>query len=204
MPIWGQLELLCRAISEEGQKEAEKILSLARADAERVIVDAKERAERDFQEKILSERAKAHAEAKRLVDSAELEARRRLMSFHEEVIREVLDSLDERFRRFRSQPDYVDFLLYTWKEGIEHLPGKEFLVELNLEDQKLIEEKMGELARERSIKMEIMPSSSFEGGIRIYTADRRLLYDNSLSARLKRIENDIRQHIWREIFGTER
>ena len=27
MPIWGQVELLCRAIAEEGQKEADRIFS---------------------------------------------------------------------------------------------------------------------------------------------------------------------------------
>ena len=46
MPIWGQVELLCRAIAEEGQKEADRIISEAQMEAKRVVAEVKEREEK--------------------------------------------------------------------------------------------------------------------------------------------------------------
>jgi vacuolar-type H+-ATPase subunit E/Vma4 len=51
--------------------------------------------------------------------------------------------------------------------------------------------------------MDVKSSASLMGGVRVYTADRRLLFDNSFSARFKRMEEDIRQEIWRAVFGTD-
>ncbi|HBD07747.1 MAG TPA: hypothetical protein DCZ69_05755, partial [Syntrophobacteraceae bacterium] len=55
---------------------------------------------------------------------------------------------------------------------------------------------------ERSFHIEVEASPSREGGLRVITRDRRLLYDNSFAARLNRSEDEIRQEIWRVIFGT--
>lgn len=204
MPIWGELELFCRAIFEEGRKEAEKILTEAKAEAERIIAEARVQAEKEFQEQILVQRSKAYVEAKRLVDSAELEARKRIIAFREQVIREIFSALELRLKNLIDQPEYPDFLLSTIKEGIDYLPGKEFVVELKQEDLDLVKRKIENLGKELSLKIELRASSFVEGGSRIYTSDRRMLYDNSLLARLKRREEEIQREIWRKIFGAER
>lgn len=204
MAIWGQLELLCRAVTEEGQLEAEKILAAARAEAEQIMADARDRAEKTFESELHSRRSATHAEARRVVDSAELEARRRIMAFREEMVLQVLGALENRLRKLRDEPSYGDIVLGFLREGIEHLSGNEFIVELPPGDLELIAERIAGLEGELSIRIETQQSSSFEDGLRVYTADRRLLFDNSLSARVKRIENRIRQDIWRELFGAEK
>lgn len=35
------------------------------------------------------------------------------------------------------------------------------------------------------------------------TSDHRMMFDNSLNARRNRLENDIRQEIWRRLGGTQ-
>lgn len=204
MPIWGHVELLCRAVAEEGRKEAEKILAQARVEAERILADAQERAQRECEGEILARRSKANAEAKRMIDSAELEAGKRIMAFRERVLRDVFDALAERIKSFSKEPSYSEFLGSAVEEGIDRLLSRELVVELNEEDLEAQRERIAELAEKKALTIEVKPSSSFKGGVRIYTADRRLLYDNSLSARLERSAEDIRQEIWRAIFGTPR
>ena len=204
MPIWGQVELLCRAVSEEGRKEAELILAQAQAEAARIIAEARERAEKEHESELLAQTSAAYAEAKHIVDSAELEARKRIMSFREQVIQEIQEALQARLKEFRKEPTYGDFLMSALREGIEHLPGKAFIVELNAQDLEWVAEKARDWAQQQSLAVALKPSASTDGGLRVYTDDRRLLYDNSLSARLKRSENDIRQQIWSTIFGTEK
>jgi V/A-type H+/Na+-transporting ATPase subunit E len=203
MPIWGQVELLCRAVSEEGRKEAELILAQAQAEAARIIAEARERAEKERESELLAQTSAAYAEAKHIVDSAELEARKRIMTFREQVIQEILEALQVRLKEFRKEPGYGDFLMSALREGIEHLPGEAFIVELNAQDLELVAEKARDWAQHQSLAVELKPSASIDAGLRVTTEDQRLLYDNSLSARLKRNENDIRQQIWRTIFGTE-
>ena len=203
MPIWGEVELFCRAILDEGRKEADNIVTQAKAEAERVIAGAQGLAEKDLQEKIVAQRSEAYVEAKRLVDYAELEAKKRIIAFREQLIQEIFSALELRLRKISDQPEYPDFLLSTIREGIHSLPGREFVIELKQEDLELVKEKTEALGRELSAKIELRTLPSIEGGSRIYTADRHLLYDNSLLARLRRREDKIRQQIWRKIFGTE-
>jgi vacuolar-type H+-ATPase subunit E/Vma4 len=204
MSIWGEVELLCRAISEEAGKASERILAEAEDDAARIMAEVEMQASNALDAKMRVQRSDAYAEARRTVDSAELEARKRIMSFREEVIREIFQSLEQRLTEFRKGPKYVQFLLSSIEEGVENLPGSEFVVELNEDDQKLLEGELKNLAVRLNAKMEIKPSTSLNGGVRIYTSDRRLLIDNAFSARLKRMEEEIRQEIWRTIFGADR
>lgn len=204
MPIWGEIELFCQAVLEGGRKEAEKILTQAKAESETIIASVRAQAERDLQEQILAQRSEATIKAKRLVDSAELKARKRIMAFREQVIQEIFSALELSLKNLRDQPEYPALLLSIVKEAVDALPGKEFVVELKQEDVELVKEQIEDLGKERSLKIEVKISPYLEGGSRVYAGDRdrRVLYDNSLSARLRRREDDIRKKIWRVIFGT--
>jgi vacuolar-type H+-ATPase subunit E/Vma4 len=112
--------------------------------------------------------------------------------------------LAQRLKDFRNEPDYRRFLLSCIEEGINNLPGNAFEVELKAEDQAFLEAELESMAGRLDAKIDVTPSAALDGGARIYTADRRLLIDNTFSARLKRAEEEIRREIWRTIFGTER
>jgi vacuolar-type H+-ATPase subunit E/Vma4 len=204
MPIWGHVELLCRAVSGEGDQQAGLILAEAEAEAARIVAEARERAEHEQASELLVRRSAAYAEAKRIVDSAELEARKRIMTFREQVIQEVLEALQERLKEFSKEPGYGDFLMTALGEGVDHLTGTAFVVELHMADLDLVAERARKWAGEHSLTIEFKPSTAIDAGLRVYTVDQRLLYDNTLAARLRRSENDIRQEIRRILFGTER
>jgi vacuolar-type H+-ATPase subunit E/Vma4 len=203
MPIWGEIELFCRAVSQAGHTEAEQILATARAESEKIVAEVRNQAEREFQEKILAQRGLAAAEAKRLVDAAELEGRKRILKFREQVTQEILEVLEARLEVLTDWPAYPDFLASTIREGIASLPGKAFLVELAKVHLDLVKDQIRLLANELAIEIDLVASPSIRAGALIYTRDRRLLYDNTLLTRLNRRENEIRRKIWRTIFGTE-
>lgn len=204
MPIWGETDLFCQAIFEEGHKKTDDILKQANAEAERIVAEAQREAEKAFDKQILAQKSNAYGEAKRIVDAAELEAGKRIIAFREQVMREIFNALKERLKAIRNQPGYSDLLLAKIKEGIAALPGKEFIVEVKKDDLALLNARLENLAGELDFKIKAETSASIEGGARIYTGNRRLLYDNSFLARLKRCEDEIRREIWRKIFGTER
>ena len=203
MPIWGHVALLCRAIAAEGQQDAEQILTMARQDAAEVIAAARDAADKDYQQEMLAAKSEAYADAKRRVDYAELEARKAIMAFRERIIQEVLDALDQRLQDFRKAPDYVAFLRLALKEGLDHLPGREFIVELNDTEVGLLQGEIEKQMTEGSLQIEVKAAPDRNGGLRVTTRDRRLRYDNSFAARRQRSENDIRREIWSVIFGTK-
>jgi vacuolar-type H+-ATPase subunit E/Vma4 len=203
MPFWGQVELLGRAITEEGQKEADRIITEAQREAQRAVAEVKEREEKEYEEEAQLLRYQAHTEARRIVDAAELEAKRRIMVFREQFNQEVLEALRERVIRFRSEPAYRDFLIAAFREAVDHLGGREFVVEMTEEDRKHWQTEMEGAAAGLSLTLKTGPASELAGGIRVYSGDRRRLYDNSFAARIKRREEALRQEIWRVVFETE-
>jgi len=203
MPIWGQAELLCRSIAEEGRKQSEKLLEQARLHADGAIRDAAQQADRQYQETRLSGKSQAVAEAGHLVDTAELAARRRVMTFHSQMLQEVMDALTERLQQFRNQPAYERFLIAAAREAMEHLPRREVIIEAAESDAEIIQGRLEELAHEYSAAIEIRRSNSFDGGVRVYAADQKMMFDNSFDARLNRVKDEIQHEIWRTIVGTQ-
>jgi V/A-type H+-transporting ATPase subunit E len=193
--------LLCRAVLEEAQKEADKILDSARNEADRILREAEERTNKEVQTEVLLAKSKAQAESKQIVDLAELEARKRLLSFQQQVTHHLLESLEARLKDLRNEHRYADFLLFVLREGINNLPGASFIVEVNEKDVERIRGSVDELAEELSAKITLIASPSVEQGCRTLTEDRRLLYDNTLASRLKRFKDDIQREIWRMIFA---
>ncbi|MFH1090762.1 MAG: V-type ATP synthase subunit E family protein, partial [Pseudomonadota bacterium] len=192
MPIWGDVELLCRGIRTAGRKEAEAVLNRARVEAEEIVTAARDAAGRDFAAQAHAYRSQACAEAGRMKDSAELEARQKITAFREQTMELILDTVKARLNALRAGPGYLDFLTAALVEGLERLPVREFIVELDGRDLAAVTERIAELAERRSLKIETVPVQ-MEGGCRIFTADRGLDYDNTLSARFKRLEEEIRR-----------
>ena len=133
-----------------------------------------------------------------------LEARNRILTFREQVVSEAFEALQARLQRFKREPGYADFLMRALAEGVERVSGKAFVVELGGDDLELLAANARKWAEDRGLALELRPQASLEGGLRVYTGDRHLLYDNSLSARLRRNEDDLRREIWRRVFGGDR
>jgi vacuolar-type H+-ATPase subunit E/Vma4 len=91
--------------------KSEALLEQARLQADTIIRDARQQADRQFEDARLSGKSQAVAEARQIVDTAELEAKRRVMSFRQKMLQEVLEALKDRLKRFRTEPDYEDFLI---------------------------------------------------------------------------------------------
>ncbi|GEM_PF-955477 len=203
MPLWGQVALLCRSIAEHGRKQTEALLTQARLEADKIIQDARRQADHQYEEARLTGKSQAVAEAGQRVDTAELEARRRVMTFRRQILQEMTDALKDRLNRFRSEPAYGDFLISSAEEGINHLSGQHFILELAKPDAEAIGKRLEEMAHANAVTIDLRHDDTLDGGLRIITGDGKMMFDNRFSARLDRMEDDIRQEIWRSIGGTQ-
>ena len=203
MPIWGQAELLCRSITEAARSQSEKLLDSARIQAENMIRDAAQQAERQYQEAWISAKSRVTAEAGHLVDTAELSARRSVMTFRTQLVQEIMEALTERLNQFRNRPDYEGFLIAAIQEAMDHLSGRDVDIEVNTADADIVHRHQETLEQTYSTVIHIRHSDAFSGGVRVFTSDHKMMFDNSLTARRIRMEDDMRQEIWRMLSGTQ-
>ena len=200
MLIGGEIELLCHAIKEEAQREAEKILLEARTRSEAELKDIQERIQRELEEESQRQRAEAHFQAQKIIDAAELAARKTIVATRETIVREAMEELQRALKDIRHHPEYKSFMERALKEAMDALPGKNFIVRFNPEDQRF-ERRLKELAQKRGASIDLEKDPHISGGLQVYTADGRILYDNTVEARLQRLKETIQRQIWEGIRG---
>ncbi len=200
MAVWGEVELFCRAILQEGEAEAARLLAAARAQAEPWQQEAVAAAERRLATELAAQRARLAAEAKKKQDAAEVAAKRRLWAFREEIFQQAQQDLANRWAAFRQQSAYVDFLARAIAEGLEQLATDDIIVEVHPSDRDAVAAALAQLPTPPD-HCEVVTSPDVIRGVRLYTRDRHRLYDNTMAARWQRLEPELRRLVWRTIFG---
>ena len=203
MAIWGEVELLCQAILDEGRKESEEIIAHAKMEADRIISKAESEAEKVVREQTLAAKKSVNLQARKIIDTSELEGKKSIIVFRERAVRELLDMLRSRLKGIRNHAAYPVFLFSAIREGVSALTGQRFIIELNPADVEHVSQNLHRISPDERLQFDIQASTQVEAGARIYTTDKRLLFDNTPSARLSRHENQLRREIWRNLFGTD-
>jgi vacuolar-type H+-ATPase subunit E/Vma4 len=65
----------------------------------------------------------------------------------------------------------------------------------------MIRSRLDALAHE-GVTIALRPLDTLDGGVRVFSGDQKRMVDNSFTARVIRMEADIRQEIWRTVIGT--
>ncbi|WP_456431617.1 V-type ATP synthase subunit E [Thermosulfuriphilus sp.] len=197
MLVGGEIDLFCLAIRKEGQREAEKVLLESQSKAEVLLKEVKEKVTRELETELRRLRAEAHVQAPKIIDAAELTARDRLTRLRETILKEALKEIKKELSTVRQHPDYEPFLLKALKDALDNLPGETFIVEAVPGDEGPLRRAIERLGKGRQITLKT--TSQVESGVRVYTADGKILYDNTLTARLRRLEERIQREIWEAV-----
>lgn len=203
MPIWGEVELLCRAVLDEARRQADEIVSHAREEAETWISKSRSQAEKENREHERSRRKAASLEAKRIVDSAEFQARKKTVTFREQMMREILAGLRNRFEEMSERPDYAEFLMAAVREGVKTLSTHAVVVELRPRDLDALKSRLEAVGEELSVELELRSNAGVEAGVRIFTPDHGRLLDRTLNTLLERRTDEIQNAVWRTVLGHE-
>jgi len=203
VPIWGEVELLCRAIIDEARQHADEIVSHAREEAETWISKSRSQAEKECREHERSRRKAASLEAKRIVDSAEFQARKKTVTFREQMMRQILAALRNRFEEMGERPDYAEFLMAAVREGVTILSTHAVVVELRPRDLDALKGRLEAVGEELSVELELRSNAGVEGGVRILTPDHGRLLDRTLNTLLERRTDEIQSAVWRTVLGHE-
>jgi len=208
MPLPDNIELLCLAIKKSATSQGEKMLEKAKEEAQRILSIGLKEAEGKLEAKRLELKRQAFQEARRITDGAELAARRMIMAAREEIFKEVMDKARDILFETREKPEtYKAMVKSMIVNALSVLAGKgegKLLVQAPQGDIPVVKEAAREAEKESDLVVEVDEQpAEIEGGILIFSPDRRRMVDFSFDALLKRLEPEIRVLVAEKVFSGE-
>jgi vacuolar-type H+-ATPase subunit E/Vma4 len=182
-------------ILERAQKDKELILKEARAKAEKIKFDILKKAE-----------AQAENIQRKILSGVHLETKKQTLRIREEILTKIFQTVKAELEKFRQDKSYFTFLKNLIIEGASALEGETIKIILGDIEKGLlskavlltIEKEIGD--KDREVKFSISDQRLQEGGVILMSIDERIKYDNSFSARIKRIEDKMRLVVMKEVF----
>ncbi len=205
------IEAFCEQIRQDAKKEIDKIISRATRTAKEKLDVAQKEVER-IRENILKQtEEEAENIKRRVMADVNLEIKKVRLKSREEIIDEVLARVKEKLQALRTTDAYRDVLKKLIVQGILALDENEVAVKIASEDVKLAS---GSLLSEvknylqdkykRSVTIEFSQAPLQEGiGVCVYSKKGNIFFDNTFNARMKRMDDELRLAISREIFSEE-
>jgi vacuolar-type H+-ATPase subunit E/Vma4 len=197
MPLYDQIDLLCQAILAQGREEAENLVKQAKDQADRLESAEKGREQESLERTRREVQARAHHDARNLVDRASLESKRRVAEAKEAVMARVFASAQERLLTFRDSPQYRDWLKQMLLKAMGELAGDSFRLQVNPEESaRLGSDLIEEASRETGARLEVAAAKGVPpGGFIAVTADGRLRYDATFQGILDRKRDSLRTEL---------
>ena len=198
----------CRQIIGDAEGEAKKILENAQRVAGERQKSARTEVERYRRELDKKTRDQAEKIKKRILSSLNLESKKIFLKGKGDLVAEGIARLRQKFDEFTRSESYRDFLKELIVEGVSALPGYEFTVEVSeansgRADNEMLKEIETEFAEKdgRAISLHLADGKLTDtAGVKIYTADGRTLYDNTVVSIFNRYKEDLRLFMHKELF----
>jgi len=203
MALYDQVELLCQAILDRGEKEAARIVAQARDQAARMAADEEVRGREVLEHTRREVQAQAHLAARSSLDRAELDSKRLVAQAKEARLNEALEQGRERLLAFRESAEYPEWLKRSLLRILGQLEGESFRVAAHPEENRwLTPELMEAVSRESGRKLEFSVDAELPpGGFTVTRADGRVRYDQTFQGLMERQRESLRAELARRLWG---
>ena len=195
-------DILIMEIREQSEKEAASLLELADNEKKRILDEAKEEADSIRMEILKKAEEKAETIKKKVLSGVHLELKNQDLCEREKMFSDIFLMVQKKLTDFRESNQYISVLKILIFEGMEALDVDDVIVKIGKVENKLLTHEIisgfqKEIEKQMNKKMHITISGQIleDGGAIIMSADERIMFDNSFSARFKRMQTDMRQII---------
>lgn len=194
-----------RSILAEAEREAERIVSEAKVEVERIRLETLASKQRELDERERKELAIKRVECgKRIADLRH--------GLTEAVFEEAEAMLEKIAGEKRGKYRYGEKILDLIGEAAGRLGGDHLIISVNARDRKVLKGGLRDLQRDvsgrvgRDLILELDDGTiDCIGGAMVRTADGRKHFNNTIDARLLKCRNEMRWHVAQTLFegGTE-
>lgn len=199
------LTAVASEILEDVRKEAEASISEAEKNGKDILLKAKDEANRQYTTIADQAKSQAESESRKLESLTEVETRNRLLQKKEELVNTAFDKALQQLSAFAETKEYLDYLLNLIRETASKLNSKNLILQLNARDRDRLKRKdLAKLSEELGVELKIAETQeNFIGGCRVQTADKKILYDNTIENRLQQLKPSLRIETAKILFGKE-
>jgi V/A-type H+-transporting ATPase subunit E len=176
------LEDIFRALEEQAAKDSEAVLAEARAHADSIIEEAENEAARAREHHVSEAQRSARSRSAQELNSAKLDARKRIAAVKEQAVRQVFDQALEQLAKVREGSGYREAFSRLADEALEGVSG-EFAVLVDPADVDLA----NAVLAEKGISAEVRGDLVTTGGLAVSTEGGRVMRRNTLEDRLDKL-----------------
>jgi vacuolar-type H+-ATPase subunit E/Vma4 len=155
-------------------------------------------------------KAEAQAEGirKKILSGVRLDVKKQNLRTREELLSKIFEQVKEKIEAFRQTKAYKGYLKELVIEGVmaidaermRVLPGN---VEKKLLSEATVKQIIGEIQKRtgRKMKLSVADQPLPEGGVVLISEDERMLFDNRFSARMQRMQSQMRLEAMKRVMG---
>ncbi len=196
------IQRLSREIIQQAEADAEKILAEAKVKAEQIRNHAQEVIAAD--KKRILEQAKNDADRIRgqAIATAQLNARTLILESREKLLVSVFESSMEKIPSVQNYSDYPAIVENMALEAITQLNVKKVILHADKVTNDLLKDSvLKKISTKFDGTIELGEPLKKGTGIIAETADGHLNYDNTLETRLRRLEGELRSPVYHLLMG---
>jgi vacuolar-type H+-ATPase subunit E/Vma4 len=205
--IKNKMELI-NGITHDAEQEAQRLVEQAKKD-----VEDKKRACDTQVESLLNEaEKKAQAQTEAIIrhnrSAINVEIRRIALKKRGEVLKKVLERVEESFAKLIAEPGYKELLVHWIVEAAIGLNAEQAVVNASKKERLLVTAEVLRTAEQKvksfiNKKVELTVSDEAEPlvqGVILFTRDKKMAFNNQLPTRLLRYQSEIRKMIFDALF----
>jgi len=188
------LDTIIAGISQQSAKEIEAIRKAAEREKELILRRAKREAERIKSEVIALAKTRSEFVQKQVAAVASLEIKRLSLQAMTIIVGEVLKQVENRLLKLRQTPAYLSLLKMIVFEGVGALNVAKILIAGGDREQVMLTPKiLKSLETEinqgsgNNIQLIMTDNVISDPGVMLFSADKRIRFDNRLTIRVERV-----------------
>ncbi|PKN97938.1 MAG: hypothetical protein CVU43_16710 [Chloroflexi bacterium HGW-Chloroflexi-5] len=196
------IQRLSREIIQQAEADAEKILSDAKVKADEIRNQAQ--ATMDGEKKRILEQAKNDADRIRgqAIATAQLKARTLILESREKLLVEVFESSKGKIPAIQKWNDYPAIVETLALEAVQQLAVNKVILHADKVTHDLLKESVLKIISTKfDGTIELGEPLKKGTGIIAETIDGHLNYDNTFETRLRRLENELRSPVYHLLMG---
>jgi len=180
---------ICRKIIEDASAQADSILTSAVKEKSKILKEANHEAENKKKEILKKNDLEVEKIKQKIFSTLNLEKKKLFLEEKGRFIGAVFEKVKEIASEFRENQGYREFLEKAVSEGIDVIGEAEAVVLYSALDENII--KSISIKNIKGVVLEFKKSDFKDIGVIVQSKDSRLIYDNTFSARFKRLYDDI-------------
>ena len=191
------IEDIISTLENEGQKERERVLKAAKAEARRIIELANEDAERVKEKEMDRISLLLKGETARIFNEAELYRKEETIKAKEKVIDKVFQDSARKTNDLRKSDKYEAVFEGLARESFGRVSG-DVIVSVDKRDEQVAQRVLGKVGNKYQLRTDL----ECLGGLVVKTANERVIYLNTIDTRMEKARETIKSRITEALFGS--